>query len=91
VAIRYELDRSAEVKRFSLADPAIAPLGTFTDDWEWRYTLKPGDELDCLDDEKDWYKSTVIGQRTRRNAQGEEIPEIYVAFRTYEPEGSKQD
>jgi hypothetical protein len=38
----------------------MAPEGTFTDDIEWREGLKPGDEIDCLDSEGVWYKSTAL-------------------------------
>ena len=91
IDIKYERDRDAQKRRFDLDDWRIAPPGTFVDDFDWRYDLKNGDTLDCQDDEKDWYKSTVAGTRTSRNVDGEEVPEIYVAFRTYHEEGSKTD
>ena len=49
-------------------------------------------KIDCLDEEKDWYKATVIDMRQKRkNAQNEVIPEILVGFRTNDPDGSRQD
>jgi len=89
--IRYENDRDALVKRFDLMDHRIAPVGTYTDDFDWRYSLKDGDHIDCMDNEKEWYKSTILGTRLSPNPAGESVPEIYVAFRTHSPEGSKQD
>ena len=91
IGIRYELDSNSEIKRFNLADWEIAPLGTYTEDFEWRYNLQPGDKIDCLDEEKDWYKATVINVRQRKNAKNEVIPEILVGFRTYNYDGSKKD
>lgn len=91
IDIKYERDRDAQKRRFDLNDWRVAPAGTFVDDFDWRYDLKTGDALDCMDDEKDWYKSTISGTRTSQNADGEVIPEIYVAFRTHDEEGSKTD
>jgi hypothetical protein len=49
-------------------------VGTFTDDFEWRQQLKIGDEVDCMDNEKEWYKSTVLETRKVQNEEGEEVP-----------------
>lgn len=38
----------------------IAPPGTFTQDFEWRYSLKVGDMVDCIDSVGTWYRSTVL-------------------------------
>lgn len=91
VEIKYELDRKATIRTFDLSTYSIAPLGTFTNDFNWRYDLKIGDHVDCLDEEKDWYKSTIIGQRIIMNEHGEKVPELFVGFRTYDEEGSKED
>ena len=69
----------------------IAPLGTYTDDYDWRYDLKVGDEIDCMDQEKDWFKSTVIDHRIEANEDGEPIPIMTVGFRNYDEEGTKWD
>lgn len=37
----------------------IAPPGTFTDDFGWRFDLKAGDLVDCVDKFSVWYRSTV--------------------------------
>jgi len=91
VEVIFEKDREGLKTRFELGDWRFAPAGTYSHDFEWRYALKEGDNLDCMDDEKDWYKSTVMGTRTNKNIYGEEVREIYVAFRTYDDEGSKTD
>lgn len=63
VDVKFDCDRFATVKRFSLSDWMIAPSQSFTNDWDWRYELKVGDLIDCMDDEKDWYKSTILDKR----------------------------
>ena len=57
-----DFDKSSEASsiKLSLNDPKIAPLGTFTDDYDWRETLNEMDTIDCMDNERDWYKSTVL-------------------------------
>jgi hypothetical protein len=63
IDVKFEKDLDARVERFDISDARIAPLGTFTDDFEWRYRLAVDDHLNCMDSEKAWYKSTVL--RTR--------------------------
>ena len=74
-----------------MMDRRIAPFGTYTDDFDHRYTLKAGDKIDCMDNEKEWYKCVIHGTRLSQNPDGDTVPEIYVAFRTYHEEGSKND
>jgi hypothetical protein len=89
VEIKYEKDQQATVRRFDIQDWQIAPFGTFTDGFDWRYDLKEGDIIDCMDNEKEWYKSTVLQTRLGQNPDGEVVPEVFVAFRTYDENGSK--
>lgn len=35
--IKFEKDPESRVQRFDLNDDRIAPLGTYTDDFDWRY------------------------------------------------------
>ena len=44
-----------------------------------------------MDNEKDWYKSTILQTRWTKNSDGEDIKEALVAFRIYDDEGSKTD
>lgn len=91
IEIKYDCDREALTRRFGLDDSQVAPAGTYVDDFDWRYELKAGDFVDCMDDEKDWYKATILATRSSENADGQAIPEIHVGFRTFEEEGSKTD
>ena len=68
----------------------MAPEGTFTDDMHWRYELKVGDIVDCLDSEAIWYRSTIIDERVTPNGAGKDIRELYIGYRVYdEEEGHK--
>jgi hypothetical protein len=91
VSIKYESDAEAEVKTFRLTDPDFAPAGTFTDDYDWRFDLKVDDLIDCMDTEKQWLKATVLDTRTRNNADGEPIQEVYVGYRTFDEAGPRPD
>ena len=91
VKVKYIDDRTANKRQFLLSDWHIAPLSTFTKDWDWRYKLEVGDTIDCMDEEKEWYKSTVLAKRLITNTDGDVVPEIQVGFRTFDPEGSKTD
>lgn len=63
----------------------------YTDDFDWRFDLKVGDEIDCMDNDKEFFKSTVISHKIQNNHEGEPIPIITVGFRTFEEEGNKDD
>jgi len=91
IDIKYELSYIPDIRRYSLMSLDIAPMGTFTNDYEWRFDLKVGDEIDCMDQEKDWFKSTVIDHKLEANEEGEAVPIITVGFRTYDEEGTKWD
>ena len=49
------------------------------------------DTIDCMDNERDWYKSTVLQTRSAINDKGVEVKEIFVGFRYYDKDGSKQE
>ena len=53
--------------------------------------LEAGDLVDCMDNERDWYKSTVLASRMVPGANGEPVKQIRVGFRNYHEEGSKTD
>jgi hypothetical protein len=74
-----------------IRSPWYAPRKTYTNDWDWRLQLEQGDIVDCMDNEKDWYKSTILQTRWTKNADGEDVKEALVAFRIYDEEGSKVD
>jgi hypothetical protein len=42
----------------------IAPFKTRCHDFEWRNSLKPGDEIDACDTTSVWYNATVLDTRT---------------------------
>lgn len=73
----------------------IAPPGTFTDNFNFRFKLQPGDLFDCCDDYGIWYKSTVkrIFQQNENEVdiEGRPVLKVHVAFRFPDPEGQKTD
>jgi len=71
--------------------PQIAPEATYTDDIEWRGEIQLGDTFDCLDSENIWYQSTALDFRQNTIGQDEVLQEIYVGYRIYDDEGSKND
>lgn len=50
--------------------------------------MQQGDEIDCIDSESIWYRSTVLDTR---NLKDGEVKEAYVGFRVYHEEGHKTD
>jgi hypothetical protein len=53
-------DHSDRSFYLNIMDGRYAPVGTFTDDYEWRCELKVGDLVDAVDNEFDWYKALVL-------------------------------
>ncbi len=69
----------------------LAMYKTRTKGWEWRQALKAGDELDCLDTARHWYRSTVLEVRKIKNKEQGEESEVCIGFRVFLPEGIKRD
>ena len=79
----------------------IAPLHTYTDDFDWRYKIKENDLVDGLDAENTWYRSTCLRMVTKpddtlpEEDEGQEpkmIKSMYIGYRIYdEDEGHKWD
>ena len=58
-----------------------------TDDIQWRYNLKKDDLIDCQDDYRSWYWSTILDTRIDKN----QCEQVLVGYRIYEAEGRKVD
>ena len=43
-----------------LSCPTWSPYQVFIESLEWRYALKPGDEIDARDEDNAWYDSRVV-------------------------------
>jgi hypothetical protein len=91
IDVKYDLDYKGVIQRYHLFHMDMAPFGTFTDDFDWRYDIKVGDEIDCMDNDKEFFKSTVVARKIQNNHEGEPIPIITVGFRTFDEEGNKED
>jgi hypothetical protein len=88
ISFEGENDMTVNLSRFA---PEIAHPLTFTDDFDWRYSLQPNTEVDGCDTEGVWYKSTVFSERVLKVSEEKQIKEVYVGFRVYRDEGSKYD
>lgn len=60
VHVKILEDAAGEVLALPIGASRIAPPKTYTNDWDWRYQLEQGDIVDCMDNERDWYKSTIL-------------------------------
>ena len=71
----------------------IAPPGKFTDNFNVRFKLGPGDLFDCCDNFGIWYKSTVkqIFKTDEVDVEGKPVLKVLVSFRFSDPEGQKTD
>lgn len=80
-----------KINRYSLD---IAPFKSKVPDseWDWRFSLKPGDIIDCPDDTV-WYNSTVIEKDFLKEDDESGIPIINytIGFRMFVEEGPSVD
>jgi hypothetical protein len=72
-------------------DPKFAPLGIFTSDHDWRDNLEVGDNIDAVDNEMDWYRSTVLKLRDGVDDNGQTVKQVLLGFRYYHEDGNKYD
>lgn len=98
--IAFENEPSSSNRLINRMGYDIAPPNTFTDDFDWRYEIKPDDLIDSLDTEAIWYKSTCLDSRILNGGavkpddenETPSIKEAYVAYRYYDDiEGHKFD
>lgn len=86
--------------------PFIAPLSTFTKDFQWRYGLEVGDLIDCIDTEATWYRSSVLevekSQKLVQPIQDDAIEDsiskpqpqtfkVKIGYRVHDPKGDKEE
>ena len=76
-----------ELEHFEMNGPKIAPLGSKTNDWEWRSKIKKGDNIDVCDTQIKWYLSTVL--KTKVDITNTLL--LFIGFRVYLPNGTKRD
>ena len=86
--VQFENDRESRLlTRYS---PDIDRYNIQSQGDEWKMQLKIGDEVDCIDKQKQWFASTIIEKETRID-NGREYPCFLIGYRTYHPEGNKVD
>lgn len=72
----------------------IAPSGTYTKDWDWRFRINPRDNIDACDDFGHWYCSTVLDTSFNPNTcliAAPLIEKIKLGYRYYTQNGTKLD
>ena len=70
----------------------IQPEGSHTqNNFDWRFNLKPGDEIDAADNFGVWYKSTVLEVQKSEAEEDTKYPEVKIkfGFRQYHENGNK--
>jgi len=77
----------SDTYEFSRYESKISPLGSRTDNWDWREKLTKKDRVDAIDTQHKWYLGTVLDARTN----SDETKELYIGYRFYVPDGSKID
>ena len=91
VKIQYDGLTDTDEAYFNIMDNKFAPLGTFTKDHDWRDNLKEGDNIDAVDNEMDWYRSTVLKVREGVDDAGNPVKQIHLGFRYFHEDGNKHD
>jgi hypothetical protein len=56
----------------------MAPYQSKCKDFDWRLSLKEGDEIDCCDTSHVWYNATVLKQRENTFEDNRSVKEIFI-------------
>ena len=79
--IRYPIKESYKEVKYPVGGKNIRGLGTMTQDWDWRLSLKKFDVVDCYDRQK-WFPATVCEVVDYDNNYGT-YKEYKIGFRLY--------
>ena len=79
--IRYPVKESYKEVKYPVGGKNIRGLGTMTQDWDWRLSLKKFDVVDCYDRQK-WFPATVCEVIDYENSYGT-YKEYKIGFRLY--------
>lgn len=79
---KYNFVQDETNKEFCFKTTNIQPYKSMTDDFEWRFSLKKGDEIDYLDTSKTWYLSTVLERNNNT---------VKIGLRKYRENGNQTD
>jgi len=58
----------------------MAPFKTRCKDFEWRESLKVGDQLDACDTSNVWYNVTVLDTREKQISEDKVAKEVYIGI-----------
>jgi hypothetical protein len=87
--IKFKYLGRGEISSLPLNSTLILPIKTLSQDYDWRETLKQGEEIDYLDS-KSWYRSTVISV-IERKVENEVYKYIKLGLRVYRDKGKCKD
>ncbi len=95
-AITFVHDHSRFDRYLSKTSDEIAPMGTKSEDYEWKTALKIGDNVDVVDPLGTWYNSTVLAltedvEAATTSTPEKKYPVILVGYRVYCADGKKVD
>jgi hypothetical protein len=74
-------DVKTGIKTFDYGTYRIQPEGSFCTDFDQRYALKNGDEFDCIDSARKWYRCTVISTELIDQSSELTMAEFYAPHR----------
>lgn len=84
--IKIKVIGTGEVLIVSLLSSHILPARTLSKDFEWRESLKKGDEIDFLDS-KSWYRSTIIDATEKFKGLNNSYKYVKYGLRIYRDNG----
>lgn len=91
LCVKFLKDSGGSTKIFRADSLEIAKFDSKTRGEEWRYNLKPGDEVDALDYSSVWHTCTVIKVGGDEATISSTSPYVTVGFRRYKPDGAHED
>jgi len=91
--ILFEYDREQLSRYIDKENNAheISPYKSKCKDFDWRLSIKAGDQIDACDTSQVWYNATVLSDREVKIDPERSIKEIFIGYRIYTPNGEKVD
>lgn len=87
--ITFKFLGTGQISSLPLNTFQIVPFNFLSKDFDWRESIKEGEEIDYLDS-KSWYRSTVI-RVFERNNENEYYKYIKIGLRVYRENGKCRD
>lgn len=88
IEVQFENDSKNKNRMLWWYSSDLALFETESKKEEWRSEVKVADLVDAQDAMKIWYASTVVDKKANKD---EGYPEVKIGYRTYHPEGNRED